>query len=636
MSIHVGARTLTLAQATHELTTHLKAIVQVELFTIPVYLTAVYSFSARGLSWVDPHAKKDGDRQPLFSMQQKALSVAVQEMLHLQLACNLVNALGATPDIPALNFDSDKITIPHLMKNGEPQTMSLGNLAQTIDAFIGIEAPDPAATFPPPNAEAKYSSISDLYHATLELLGLVAGYPTDTPIFNDENQVAYGTFPVTYPGMPMRVTSPETAVTAANAIADQGEGQMVSENQPAYAARRLALYVFGRKGENNDGNVAPPFRPELASRFGQWGNWAHYSRFEQIRATLHSPEFERWNAAARDLYEREGYNGTDAFYRRHSLATNDLPPAPKPTLEQLNDSNNVIWTWITEQLRGGFKDGALSPSYSTDEEAPNFTEAMLSFKYVLPMIWCYGQVPAFTTQDSVKGEQVQKAMDVVDPYCLFHWDEKTRRYRTLPFFKQNACHGLNSCEAMGWGGFGTKAGDGACASADPHTCGGNNDCSGRGGCGFLVGPSGESCSAGRKQQQTLHARRVLRGGEGPQTLCGGPAPARLLAPCEEWIPGMNGCAIRGGCETPISTEQKFSSAAKKSIEEQGPHGGWTKEARQALLDRAGTPVWDYARTLLKNAYGDLGEPSGTKTEQDSAVIYDGKVRRTLIKPTSPS
>ncbi|HEX6641642.1 MAG TPA: ferritin-like domain-containing protein [Thermoanaerobaculia bacterium] len=647
MSIQVGARSLTLAQATRILTTHLKAIVEVELFTIPVYLTAVYSFSEKGLSYVDPHPGSGGDVRPLYSLQQKALSVAVQEMLHLQLACNLVNALGETPDIPNLSLHSGPITIPHLKTaGGSSQTMSLGNLPEAIGSFIDIEAPDPDHTFPPPNDKAEYTSISDLYYATLELLGLVAqaAYEANAPIFDGGHQVVYGTFPSTYPQIPMKIESPDTAVTAANAIADQGEGQLLTEQNAALAAQRLALYVFGRKGENSDGNVAPQFRPELASRFGQWGNWAHYDRFKQIKATLESPRFKKWDDAVRAEYaalEHHRQFDIGAFYVHAGGATiwSDLPqdPAPTPTLKQLTNSNELTWEWITRQLRSGFKDGTLNPSYSTDPAAPSFTEAMLSFKYVLPMIWCYRQAPTFTPRPLATGAEVQTAMDIIDPYCLFHWDAKTRELRSHHGFQQNACHGLNSCSNRGWGGFGTRPGDGACSTAAPHTCGGNNDCRDRGGCGFLVGPSGEACSTARKQKQTTHATRVLRGAAAP--LGGGCVPMAtpcLLPPSEEWVPGMNSCALRGGCETPISTRQVFSSAGVPIIDAQDAVDGWTEKAKKEVGARAGTPVWDYARTLLKNKYQEIGEPQQSQHIKDSPVIYDGKARRTLIQPTSPS
>ena len=72
---------------------HLQATVDVELFTIPLYLTATYSFTQAALN-----------TDVVYNLQQKTLSVAVQEMYHLQQACNLCNVFGVTPDIQRLTI----------------------------------------------------------------------------------------------------------------------------------------------------------------------------------------------------------------------------------------------------------------------------------------------------------------------------------------------------------------------------------------------------------------------------------------------------------------------------------------------------------------------------------------------------
>src|SRR5881628_2071160 len=111
----IGNRTLTLTQLVTWLTTHLNATVAVEFFTIPVYLTAIYSFSNRALAFIDPAAGPHDPQRPLFDMQQRLLSVAVQEMYHMQLAANLCNALGETPQVPQLPLPPDKPSaVPHL------------------------------------------------------------------------------------------------------------------------------------------------------------------------------------------------------------------------------------------------------------------------------------------------------------------------------------------------------------------------------------------------------------------------------------------------------------------------------------------------------------------------------------------
>src|SRR5208282_31129 len=47
----------------------------------------------------------------------------------------------------------------------------------------------------------------------------------------------------------------------------------------------------------------------------------------------------------------------------------------------------------------------------------------------------------------------------------------------------HVCRGLNTCKGLGKGGKNDCAGQGACATAESHTCGGDNACAGLGGCG---------------------------------------------------------------------------------------------------------------------------------------------------------
>ncbi|CAM2011363.1 ferritin-like domain-containing protein [Acanthopleuribacter pedis] len=205
---------------------HLQALVEVELFTIPLYLTAVYSFTEQALGY--QHA----NQYPLYDLQQKALSVAVQEMYHLQGACNMANAFGVTPNFQqaVLNMPAETpIRVPHLDPGEHPLVGRLGNLPAVIGVLIAVEKPDAeATTFPPPNAQVSYPAISDLYHATLHLLHQYARAYQDQPTTQDphfipnNNQVAYGGFPSRY-----RYNTISTRLDlfhVANAIAEQGEG----------------------------------------------------------------------------------------------------------------------------------------------------------------------------------------------------------------------------------------------------------------------------------------------------------------------------------------------------------------------------------------------------------------------------
>ncbi|HVZ38658.1 MAG TPA: ferritin-like domain-containing protein [Candidatus Kapabacteria bacterium] len=575
---------------------HLQALVEVEFFTIPFYLTAVYSFTNRALSYTP----QGSQTSPLYVLQQEALSVAVQEMYHLQLASNLCNAFKVTPQIPQMTLQAGvNIEIPHLENGGQPITTQMGNLPFAIQAMIEVESPDPNPNFPPPNAAVVYPSISDLYHATLTLLAQYLAAAASTPVSLDpafdpgNNQVAYGTFPSTYKYN--TITSRPLVAKVVNAVTDQGEGDLVApdllgstEAQNAARALLSTFFTFG-----GDDTVLPEYQPKAGTRFAAFGALTHLARFKQIQAALNGTNWEQ-------------VIGGPVFYPA-GMPSPDLPgwAAPLPTLES---SMNTVWSYVIDQMQAGFADGSLSASTSSPTNT-GFNNAMLSFKYMIPLVWQWGSVPSFVYTPGVTAAQVQTALDLADPLCLSHWDEPTAQLRATPGFPLNSCQGLNDCAGKGWGGIATEKGNGACATADLHTCGGNNDCKFQGGCGYLSTSSGGGCGASVNAEDST-----------------------LLPPSEQWIPGLNDCKNLGGCETPISTGQVFDRSATPTIAAQtGPE--WTPEAKSALEALEGTNVWNRARTLFAQKEG-LGTLPTPISQQVGAVDYDGDARRRAVQPTS--
>jgi len=76
------------AEAAEDLYPHLQGAIQLEHSTIPVYLTALYSI------------------KPGFmpEVRQILSSVAIEEMLHLSIACNVLNAIGGQPVLSSPDF----------------------------------------------------------------------------------------------------------------------------------------------------------------------------------------------------------------------------------------------------------------------------------------------------------------------------------------------------------------------------------------------------------------------------------------------------------------------------------------------------------------------------------------------------
>ncbi|OJF92958.1 ferritin-like domain-containing protein [Pararhizobium antarcticum] len=107
-----------------ELKRHLNAAMQLEHATIPLYLTALYS--------IVPGTNREG-----FHIVR---AVAVEEMLHLTLVCNLLNAVGGHPDLSAPGFTPN---YPAYLPDGEEDfAAGLQRFSpDAIETFLKIERP---------------------------------------------------------------------------------------------------------------------------------------------------------------------------------------------------------------------------------------------------------------------------------------------------------------------------------------------------------------------------------------------------------------------------------------------------------------------------------------------------------------
>jgi hypothetical protein len=107
-----------------ELHRHLQAAVQLEHATIPPYLTALYSI-------------RPGTNIDVYHMLRV---VAVEEMLHLTLAANMLNAIGGSPDLTTPGFVPD---YPAFLPNGETdfQADLRPFSREAMDTFLQIERP---------------------------------------------------------------------------------------------------------------------------------------------------------------------------------------------------------------------------------------------------------------------------------------------------------------------------------------------------------------------------------------------------------------------------------------------------------------------------------------------------------------
>jgi hypothetical protein len=480
----------------------------------------------------------------------------VQEMYHLQQACNLMNVFNVTPQIAKLSVPAgERILVPHLDPGNRAFYLELGNLPAAIAAMIQIESPDLDPQPVVPNAEVTYRSISDLYSATMQLLAryLEANQLTPAaldPHFSPGNkQVGFGAFPSRFQFN--QINTRTDVYNTFNAITDQGEGDVIA---PAKS--------------NANGSVLPQYQGNPSDRFYEEDKWTHLTRFDNISNAI-------------------GTLPPTSFYQANGQKSPDLP-AWAPPYDTLASAINTIWSYVIDTMQKGFAAGHLPQNNPDNPALPGFGDAMVSFKYLVPMAWQYGHCPAFMYREGVTAHDVQDAMDAVDPWCLFHWDARTAAVRAKGDL--NACQGLNVCAGRGWGGIATKEGDGACATADTHTCVGSNACSHQGGCGYF--------SDG-------------------------------LPVSDQWVPGQNTALPNntgtGGCQTPIAAAQVFHNYADSQFP-----AGW-----ESLEPLRNTSVWDRARDLVAQKLGvDPSQLPTPQSKQIDKVNYDGTIRRQNVAPSS--
>ncbi|HJT98607.1 MAG TPA: ferritin-like domain-containing protein [Rhodanobacteraceae bacterium] len=207
---------------------HAQVAVAVELYTIPLYLSACASINSAASA-------------NALNAYNAVLSVCIEEMMHLQLAANMCLALGTTPNFTAPVYgqtpafpDGTPILDPTDPATGDSGILnaSIGNIVQLLPTMLDIEVPtefESGALLPP------YHSIGQMYDA---LVGLARLSRSVAP-WTLTNQVSnlFATQPYT-----QTIGSFNDLVTAVGVICEQGEGKAQSPPpQPPYTASQFMI-----------------------------------------------------------------------------------------------------------------------------------------------------------------------------------------------------------------------------------------------------------------------------------------------------------------------------------------------------------------------------------------------------------
>ena len=198
----------------------LQFAVQLEFATIPPYLAAYWSVKPTSSSVV----------------QNMILSVALQEMLHMGLVCNIMTSLGTTPKI------ADAAVVPqypgHLPGRVHPTLwVELRPLSRELiaDTFMVIEEPE--------NGPIRYSqgqtypTIGAFYSAIQESLRKLPDHA-----FSGDRQVV-----LNRPDFALgAVATRDDALNAIETIKEQGEGESGSPLYGPGASDMAHYYLFGQ------------------------------------------------------------------------------------------------------------------------------------------------------------------------------------------------------------------------------------------------------------------------------------------------------------------------------------------------------------------------------------------------------
>lgn len=183
-----------------ELKSALQTAIELEHSTIPPYLTALYSI-------------KQGHNQEAAAIIR---SVVIEEMLHMSLACNLLNAIGGQPAINVPNFVPNYPT--HLPGGLRPElvvSLKKCSIEHLRDVFMSIEEPE--ETIHPDEMHALtigwfYGLIKEAFTTLSQTQDIFVGDPS------------YQLREWPHPGEMIAVTDLDSAIAAINEIVEQGEG----------------------------------------------------------------------------------------------------------------------------------------------------------------------------------------------------------------------------------------------------------------------------------------------------------------------------------------------------------------------------------------------------------------------------
>jgi hypothetical protein len=232
----MGTRGAHVVDTLDDLRRHLQWAIELEHATIPPYMCALYS--------LDPDRNAEAARV--------IGSVHAEEMLHLALAANLLNAVGGEPklDTPEL-LPPYPHPLPHGDRSIQVHLVPFG--PEALEVFLRIE--QPASADAPPQTD-EYLTIGQFYAAIEAGMRKLCGQLGEDAVFTGDPNRQVGELHMrTGGGAVIPVHDLKSALAALTEIMEQGEG-----------AARTEVW-------DGDHDVFHPNREEVA----------HFYRFQELK-----------------------------------------------------------------------------------------------------------------------------------------------------------------------------------------------------------------------------------------------------------------------------------------------------------------------------------------------------------------
>lgn len=642
-----------------------QAAINVELFTIPLYMTTMYSIKGmHKITEARPEDKKNdkhykglyyGRLWPGLSPtpnpkteNEKAFniifSVFIQEMLHLQMASNIYNALSNAPEgmpkaakptftsdllVNAQNgwtcYGENKTEIPHILdlkdlkSSASSIKVRLGALDENnIDLFLLIEQPSEdlkkdikddakhkyiatqeggvlnAVPFANWSATSKeqdlpaFGTIATMYECLAAYLNVT--YDDGSSLFKhilDTSSIQRDLFNIKEKGHPMaEFPEMETVLDVT--------GKTGSELYNT-AKDQIFSMMNGITDQGEGSTMAVDPDPVLLTAVQD----KYQPSFESLKE-----DYIQYDETGNPLpvsgsAHARAINGVDDHFERFMEVKALLKAKKIETWADWHKSSDARWT--SEMLKDtGYDDNPHNASLPKAEEIATALNnlkaehqknkpimshvaagAIAGITTVLNKYWTDEDVDFPFPSMSGSGDRISIYWAIFGEAPNLATGEYPRIPEKNRHFLYHACQGMALTDVP-------DEDKNACASKPVfHTCRGSNSCKTEGGCGFV-----QSVSGGGSGCRSLGNVKKLSAG------CGAPT---LYSP-----PADNKCATYGGCAVPISASQLYPDSGVMPVYKFGDDFTPERIENQGINFEVGDPVykvaWD-AYTLAMEAEG---------------------------------